>query len=481
VVASESSFLQAIIDDPEDDALRLVFADWLDENGQPERAEFIRVQIALTKSQDRETWKRLWARNKELKRLARNVWNKPIEQFAQSREIDGGFVERGFVESVEAEWPTILDQVDELFRLAPIRHLRLLPRPGDGMGREGLTRFANWMNSRLNRLSARGLPADNIYVRFAASKWLAQLTLLDLDRVNFGAEGVEVLLASPHLKRLSDLVFGNGDSTRATAKEVADCPNLPRLTGLRFSSSSNSNFGDEGLRILASSPRLSGLKSLSLSSVGVGVVGIQALATSRFLTELTYLCVFSDYDRTIQIGADGFCALFSSPNMKNLSALGVMFDAIGDAGLEALAASPYLRRLELVALSWAEIGDAGLEALAASSNATTIKTLRLSNNRVGDAGVQKLAASSYLTQVYVLWLSNNQISDAGVLALAASPNCRSLGHLILGDKPIGSEGVQALIESPYFDQLRFLSLTGVTLNNEQKEALRRRFGKVVHL
>ena len=39
--------LDAILADPADDAPRLVYADWLDENGQAERAEFIRLQVAL--------------------------------------------------------------------------------------------------------------------------------------------------------------------------------------------------------------------------------------------------------------------------------------------------------------------------------------------------------------------------------------------------------------------------------------------------
>lgn len=38
--------LQAILDNPEDDALRLVYADWLEERGDP-RGEFIRVQVLL--------------------------------------------------------------------------------------------------------------------------------------------------------------------------------------------------------------------------------------------------------------------------------------------------------------------------------------------------------------------------------------------------------------------------------------------------
>src|ERR1051325_2765416 len=46
---TQEAFMKAIIDQPDDDAVRLVYADWLDENGQPERAEFIRVQIELSR------------------------------------------------------------------------------------------------------------------------------------------------------------------------------------------------------------------------------------------------------------------------------------------------------------------------------------------------------------------------------------------------------------------------------------------------
>src|SRR5262249_56850238 len=39
--------LRAIVATPEDDAPRLVYADWLDEHGVPDWAEFIRVQVEL--------------------------------------------------------------------------------------------------------------------------------------------------------------------------------------------------------------------------------------------------------------------------------------------------------------------------------------------------------------------------------------------------------------------------------------------------
>ena len=44
---TELDFIRAINADPDDDSPRLIFADWLDEQGECERAEFIRVQIAL--------------------------------------------------------------------------------------------------------------------------------------------------------------------------------------------------------------------------------------------------------------------------------------------------------------------------------------------------------------------------------------------------------------------------------------------------
>lgn len=41
------AFLADIIDNPDDDTPRLIFADWLDEHGNEARGEFIRVQCAL--------------------------------------------------------------------------------------------------------------------------------------------------------------------------------------------------------------------------------------------------------------------------------------------------------------------------------------------------------------------------------------------------------------------------------------------------
>lgn len=46
-LAEHEAFLRAIFDAPDDDTPRLVYADFLEENGEPVRAEFIRVQCRL--------------------------------------------------------------------------------------------------------------------------------------------------------------------------------------------------------------------------------------------------------------------------------------------------------------------------------------------------------------------------------------------------------------------------------------------------
>jgi uncharacterized protein (TIGR02996 family) len=41
------AFIQAVIEAPDADGPRLIYADWLQDNGEPARADFIRVQIEL--------------------------------------------------------------------------------------------------------------------------------------------------------------------------------------------------------------------------------------------------------------------------------------------------------------------------------------------------------------------------------------------------------------------------------------------------
>jgi uncharacterized protein (TIGR02996 family) len=86
-------FLRAILDDYESDVPRLIYADWLEERGDP-RAEFIRVQCELAQLTKRET-KQILSRN----------WNFSFS--AKPQNLSQGEVERkSFLESKERELET---------------------------------------------------------------------------------------------------------------------------------------------------------------------------------------------------------------------------------------------------------------------------------------------------------------------------------------------------------------------------------------
>jgi uncharacterized protein (TIGR02996 family) len=48
-MTDQDALLRAICENPDDDAPRLIYADWLDEHGDPLQAEFIRTQIELAR------------------------------------------------------------------------------------------------------------------------------------------------------------------------------------------------------------------------------------------------------------------------------------------------------------------------------------------------------------------------------------------------------------------------------------------------
>ena len=89
-------FLQAILDNPDDDTPRLVYADWLDENGDPERAELIRIQCEEAKlDAGNPRLGELMSRGMDLLSANGKRWMRDLPKLAQ-RYCQPGF-DRGFV------------------------------------------------------------------------------------------------------------------------------------------------------------------------------------------------------------------------------------------------------------------------------------------------------------------------------------------------------------------------------------------------
>src|SRR5579859_5926072 len=117
---TDENFLRAIIADPDDDTPRLVYADWLEEHGDP-RGEFIRVQCALARlSKSDRRRRKLKTLEAELLKKHGRTWTRPL------RAIVGDFgCHRGFANWATGKARKILDHIDILFRLAPIQYLRV--------------------------------------------------------------------------------------------------------------------------------------------------------------------------------------------------------------------------------------------------------------------------------------------------------------------------------------------------------------------
>jgi uncharacterized protein (TIGR02996 family) len=100
-MSDEDALLSAIIANPDEDTPRLVYADWLDENGQPERAEFIRVQIEL-ESVELGSPEHLALRRRQAIILSkhRDQW---LRQLPRSLEAVRYHFRRGFAEIGEVD------------------------------------------------------------------------------------------------------------------------------------------------------------------------------------------------------------------------------------------------------------------------------------------------------------------------------------------------------------------------------------------
>jgi uncharacterized protein (TIGR02996 family) len=202
-------FLRAICADPEDDTVRLVYADWLDENGDPERAEFIRLQIAVP-LQPKEFDPR-YARAEELRKKNWDIW------FGGLPKLEGiewvWFVRRGFVFGVVAsagKW--FVAHREQIFGATPVQNLTLIDA-GQGT-----------------------------VERVLAVPETERLTSLTLRRCRIAPGYFDVVTRCPRLGRLRSLTISDRFHlppyqclTDDEARALVNTPFLPRLEALHLS------------------------------------------------------------------------------------------------------------------------------------------------------------------------------------------------------------------------------------------------------
>jgi uncharacterized protein (TIGR02996 family) len=467
----DGAFLQAIRDEPGDDAPRLIYADWLDDHGGPAgaaRAAFIRAQVLLASLPEADPARAgLEDEADDLLAEHEEPWLGGLRPLLLDWEFRRGFVERI---SVRAE--VFLDQADRLFA-APVRAARLVAEPRD-------------------------LPA------LAQCPYLAGLEALDLSgapryepfRRDFLRDSaLRALFESPYLTRLTALSLpGHGLQGPALAA-LAGCGVLDRLTHLDLSN--NATLGDRGVRVLAEAgaERLQVLRLKGTNLTAAGALALLHATTLPRLHSLRFdpralfspdrgpsaaldellaaplLGRLSDLDLTgAPLGAGGARTLAAAPALANLTALVLERCPLGD-GVRALASSPHLARLKILDLGYTGLGSAGLEDLAESANLPGLRSLRLTGNGCRDKGARALAQAPFLPQLTALDLGSNGIGGPGLAALTAAPHLRRLRELNLSDNFIGPATLGALLRLPQMGQLRRLDLGRVRLGPQGVRAL----------
>jgi uncharacterized protein (TIGR02996 family) len=329
----DKAFLQAIIEEPEDDTPRLVYADWLDEHGKADRAEFIRVQCELAKLPgDSPRRRALEEREQALLKAHRDAWLTEVAGWARQ----GAVFRRGFITEVSSPYLAYCNGARALFRRAPVRgvSLRCLQYYGP---------FTVPTLPSVEQLTSLGLSTP---LRLEFPSDLPRLKVLVLETV-FGL----------HPKTVNDWLTA---------------PTLPALTGLHLTHCWLRDADVLGLRHF---PGLTRLTALGLRNNEISSVAVAALVTSPHLARLASL----DLGLNRRLGDAGALGLAGSPHLKNLTALNLAGCEITDAGAEALAAAPHLANLTDLDLSFNPISEVGLQALAESPHLKRLTRIGVSH------------------------------------------------------------------------------------------------------
>jgi uncharacterized protein (TIGR02996 family) len=272
------AILQDVIENPDDDTPRLVYADWLEEHGNPRsvsRAEFIRVQCRLARlPEDDPTRPALQTREGELLARHGKEWRSPLSLYARRQ----GF-HRGFVETVHLNAGDFSGCGDVLFQKAPVRHLYL--RHGASvLGMVAACPHAVRLRTLIVTAYWRARAPTGHVLALANSRYLGGLTTLDLSLIQMDEVDAHALAGSPLLPRLAHLNLRRTAATAAVARALAECPARTALVSLDLS---HNPIGDDGAVALARSPYLARLERLSLRGSQIGVRGGEALAASTTL------------------------------------------------------------------------------------------------------------------------------------------------------------------------------------------------------
>jgi uncharacterized protein (TIGR02996 family) len=338
-----AGFLAAILAEPDAADHRLILADYLQDHGNPDRAEFIRLQVRLahTRAEDDITW---WADHDRAQALlARHEeeWTGAVKPLVRESSF-----RRGFVEHVTLSARRFLEEGERLFELAPVREVCL------------------------REVSAS---ASQLF----ASPLLRRLRSLDLSNSFFGEQAIARLCESPHLERLEALHLGYDRISVTGQRRLLHARNLPALRELNLSG----NRPPISLDALEDGPLLAQLEALDVGINPLGDAGIHRLAALPTLARLRRLGLAGTNP-----GVTGVRRLVRSPHLTNVEELNLGNNRMHRERLDTLLNQCRLPRLRTLSLACCFLTQADLGLLATTDRLPGVKRLSLDGNSQLDNG-----------------------------------------------------------------------------------------------
>jgi uncharacterized protein (TIGR02996 family) len=462
------AFLRAIRDTPED-AHRLVYADWLDEQGDAERAEFIRLQCRLARTApDDPQHDALEERERALLTAHEAKWLGPLPPEVRDWSFRGGLVDALLMRDSAG-----VEGLAEVFERHPVRKVTFAGRPPtiDALA------AADFLGS-VAHLSVEGLRDVNL-VRLAESPHLAGLTELALDGPAVDNDLARSLASAAATRQLKALRLGETSLTDAGVRTLVHGHCLAGLTELQVRGRRVSDGGfaamtarDQAMRWTALT--LSAGRGLSADQVArlEACANLRGLVLTSLYRPLARFPVLRRLTRLAAVGVVGVVrALASSACLHSLHGLWVGGDLeLGsDEGLEALSDVLAGLRAPALHLKGERVGLAVSPALLVERCGALgrLAGLQFSEAHLRDADLRALGSCPDLTGLADLDIGGplhggeSSLTDAGLAELLRSPALVRLAQLRLsGVRALGPAAVRTLTESPHLRRLRDLTLVG---------------------
>lgn len=455
---TEAAFLADIAEHPDDDAPRLVFADWLEDQGRGPQGEFIRVQCDLERlGPSDERVPVLRAREYYLVKRYGAGWaggwlGLHLPHLGGSRPYH---FRRGMMEGLSLQLPTLRQHGEDLFARLPIRHLDIF-----GVAELGDLADAPYLK-RLTGLGLRGNlePHRASLSRLCKRNALANLRSLSLECYLLSHDTWRTLAGSLAPGGLEQLrltrTYGLGFYSRPAtlAAMLAD----PATSALRRLELDSQSLGDTLLADLCAMPG-EPLRELTMVSARIEAT-LRPEDQRRGL--LPSLLRALRRPAPPVAPSDGLARLLGGLNRLSLRNVGVT-GSLGLGGLLGLGQLESLHTLELDHMSRSAVSLTG-------SHLASLATLGLPNMEIQDAGLAVLVSGPAVARLTTLDLASNRLTAAAVPLLTDTPALSRLRWLSLRGNPL-REGLRRLIDSALVERLAWLDLRNTGLS--EADALR---------